>query len=230
MVKRSFGIFLLFVTFSAGSQNIQLHYDLGKFRHYLTSTVEMFRTDKCGNTFFFIDMDYNSVPDKKGITMAYWEIARAFRIPDSRYAFHTEYNGGFGQWSEGGLNGTYQIENAFLNGIEMSWDDPDFTKGLTIQLLHKYIQGKHRFSFQLTGVWYLSLAGNKISFTGFADFWREDLIFGDTVTKYCLNMEPQIWYNLNKTFSVGGEVELDSNFGGLKGFHCMPTIGVKYTL
>ena len=38
--------------FGAFSQNIQMHYDLGKDRGYLTSTVEMFRPDKTGNTFF----------------------------------------------------------------------------------------------------------------------------------------------------------------------------------
>ncbi|HYX09999.1 MAG TPA: DUF5020 family protein, partial [Bacteroidales bacterium] len=38
----------------AGAQNIQLHYDFGKDRKYLTSTVEMFKPDQWGSTFFFI--------------------------------------------------------------------------------------------------------------------------------------------------------------------------------
>lgn len=225
-------IFLAFSLFSpvlTGAQNIQLHYDFGKYRHYLTSTVEMFKSDKHGNTFFFIDMDYNSAENKKGVTMAYWEIARAMKFWKVPVAFHTEYNGGFGQWSAGGMSGAYQIENAFLNGIEMSWDASDFTRGVTFQVLHKYIQGKHNFSFQLTGVWYLHFAHNKVSFTGFADFWREDLVFGDETTKYCVNMEPQLWYNFNRFFAVGGEMEIDNNFGGLKGFHCYPTVGAKFT-
>lgn len=47
------------------AQNIQLHYDFGGdlydelgTRPSLTTTVEMFKPDKWGSTFFFVDMDY----------------------------------------------------------------------------------------------------------------------------------------------------------------------------
>ena len=50
------------------AQNIQLHYDFGGAlydkdlhgRPVLTSTVEMFKADKWGSTYFFVDMDYTS--------------------------------------------------------------------------------------------------------------------------------------------------------------------------
>ena len=85
--------FLLFFTLligamSAMAQNVQLHYDFGRMayksldksegndgRAVLTSTVEMFRPDKGGSTYFFVDMDYN-----KGVSGAYWEIAREFNF------------------------------------------------------------------------------------------------------------------------------------------------------
>ena len=57
-------------------------------------------------------------------------------------------------------------------------DAKDFSKGFTLQVLYKYIRGKHDLSFQLTGVWYWNLFNEKLSFTGFADFWREDMVFG----------------------------------------------------
>ena len=113
--------------------------------------------------------------------------------------------------------------------MEIAWDAPDFSRGASIQILHKFIQGKHNLSFQLTGVWYIHFARNKLSFTGFADFWREDLVFGNETTKYCVNMEPQLWYNFTKWFALGGEAEIDHNFGGQKGFHCYPTLGAKCT-
>ena len=59
----------LFGTATALGQNIQLHYDFG--RNAATTTVEMFRPDKGGSTFFFVDFDYS--PKVSG---AYWEIAR----------------------------------------------------------------------------------------------------------------------------------------------------------
>jgi len=226
-------LFLLMFSFSGVSlfsQNVQLHYDMGEGRHYLTSTVEMFKPDKYGSTFFFIDMDYGSVPGVKGVSLAYWEIARALKFWDAPVAFHTEYNGGFGQWSAGTARGAYQINNAFLNGLEYSLNADDFSKGFTFQALHKYIQGKHDFAWQLTGVWFVHMLGNKVSFNGFADFWREDNQFGSDKTKFVFLSEPQLWYNFNKSFSVGSELEISGNFGGRKGLHFYPTLGLKYTL
>lgn len=45
------------LSFEAAAQNVQLHYDLG--RKAPTTTVEMFRADGAGSTFFFVDLDYN---------------------------------------------------------------------------------------------------------------------------------------------------------------------------
>src|SRR5690606_3383739 len=94
-------ILLLFAMFSsvlfAGAQNIQLLYNTGENQNNLTSTVEMFRPDKLGNTFFFIDFSYGA-GEVEGVSSAYWEIARAFTIAKSPVAFHAEYNGGLGQW------------------------------------------------------------------------------------------------------------------------------------
>lgn len=227
-MKKGLFVVILFLglCLSLYSQNVQLHYDIGDGRGYLTSTVEMFKPDKHGSTFFFIDMDYY-VGDVEGISMAYWEIARAHKFWDAPFAFHTEYNGGFGQFNIGEPdNLAYIINSSFINGVEYSWNAADFSKGFTLQVLHKYIQDKHDASFQLTGVWYVNMLDGKFSFTGFADFWREDWVFGNNTTKFIFLSEPQLWYNFNKNFSLGGEVGLGNNFV-LEGFHVMPTVGVK---
>ena len=39
--------------------NAQLFYDLGSDRKYVTLTLEMFKADPWGNTFFFVDTDFN---------------------------------------------------------------------------------------------------------------------------------------------------------------------------
>lgn len=69
--SRSIALFvgLFLSSLCASGQNIQLHYDFG--RNSLTSTVEMFRPDGGGSTFFFIDLDYS--PKVSG---AYFEISR----------------------------------------------------------------------------------------------------------------------------------------------------------
>ena len=97
-MKKCIFSFLFFAFFGLmQAQNLQLHYDFGKGRQYLTSTVEMFKPDKHGSTFFFVDMDYD-LSDAK-VKLAYWEIARDLKFWKAPFAFHTEYNGGFGQSS-----------------------------------------------------------------------------------------------------------------------------------
>ncbi len=214
----------LFVFLSGRSQNLQLHYDMGEGRKFFTSTVEMFRPDRWGNTFFFIDMDYNG-GDVEGISLAYWEIARALRLGDSPWAFHAEYNGGVGQYAPGKA---YQIEDAWLTGLEFSLNSADFTKGLTLMGLYKYIRGKHDASFQLTAVWFWNFANDKLTFSGFADWWHEDFVFEEETTNFVLLAEPQLWYNFNSYFSFGTEVELNMNLGK-KGLSVMPTVGGKVT-
>lgn len=220
-------IILIAVAFagSVSAQNIQTHYDLGKDRKYLTTTVEMFRPDKMGSTFFFIDMDYG-VNDIDGVGMAYWEIARAIKLgKSSPLAAHIEYNGGFGQFPATPYNGAYQINDAWLGGFEYSWNAEDFSRGFTLQTMYKNIRGVDNASFQITGVWYVNFLKGKMTFNGFADFWKEESAYGN----YIFLTEPQIWYNACKHFSVGSEIEISSDFAGHDGFMVNPTIAAKYT-
>jgi len=213
--------------FGAFTQNIQLHYDMGKDRGYLTSTIEMFRPDKTGNTFFFIDFDYG-VGDVEGVSLSYFEIARCFKLGKSPFSWHGEYNGGFGQWKAGAAGGAYTINNAWLTGLDYSWNASDFSRGFSLKALYKNIANTmddKPNSFQLTAVWYLNFAKGKMSFTGFADLWREKTGFGSMI----FLTEPQLWYNCCKKFSVGSEIELSNNFAGMDGFKVMPTIAAKYT-
>jgi hypothetical protein len=215
------------------AQNVQTHYHLGNSSgNFLTTTVEMFKPDKSGSTYFFIDMNYGE-PGVRGVSMAYWEISHSWTIAKSPFAAHLEYNGGFGQFMPDGKyldNGVaYQINDAYLGGVDYSWNAKDFSKGFTFQTLYKTIRDKNKASFQLTAVWYIDFFRNKLRFDGFADFWREDNVFGTTKTKFVFLSEPQLWYNFNKNMAVGSEVRFRNNFGGLQGFAVQPTAALKYT-
>ena len=224
---------------STYAQNVQLHYDYGKDRKMFTTTVEMFKPDKMGSTFFFIDMDYGSDASQvDGINLAYWEIARSFKISQkSNFEPRVEYNGGFGrgqfQAGENTVQYNYSINSAWLVGGQYTFHNDDFSKVLTLQANYKYIKDKHDASYQLTAVWGLHFFDRKLSFTGFADFWREDNSFvdGDATneTDFVFLTEPQIWWNAMEHFSFGGEFEMSSNFGGNEGFILNPTVAVKWT-
>ena len=68
---------------SGFAQNVQLHYDLGRSlyndlseRQSVTTTIELFKPDRWGSTYFFTDLDYES----DGVMGAYWEISREFNL------------------------------------------------------------------------------------------------------------------------------------------------------
>ena len=214
----------------AGAQNVQFHYDMG--RDAATTTVEMFKADNAGSTFFFVDLDYN--PRVSG---AYWEIARELNFwHDSKVKWlsvHVEYNGGLNTQA-GSFN------NSWLGGLTYSGNSSGWSKTWSLTASYKAIPGTIGLSgrqqvhnFQLTGVWNLDFFNHWLSFNGFADFWREARSWQGT--EFIFISEPQIWLNLNKIkgweevgLSVGTEVELSCNFVA-KGFHAMPTLAAKWT-
>lgn len=221
---------LIIVPTRASAQNVQLHYDFG--RNAATTTVEMFRPDAGGSTFFFVDMDYS--PKVSG---AYWEIAREFNFwQDSKVnwlSVHLEYNGGLNT-----VAGSFN--NSILAGLTYSGHSKDWSKTWSITASYKVIPGtialngeKQPHNFQITGVWNLDFFDHWLSFNGFADFWREARPWQGT--KCIFITEPQLWVNLNKiegwekiNLSVGTEIEMSCNFVQ-KGFKVMPTAALKWT-
>ena len=141
---------------SATAQNVQLHYDFGNklyksetkaSRPSLVSTVEMFRADKWGSTFFFVDMEYY-----KGVNKAYWEISREFNFWQNSkldwLSAHLEYNGGVS-----GVWGTY--DDAFLFGATYSGHSKDYSKTWSLTASYKLIPNNavSAHNFQITAVW-----------------------------------------------------------------------------
>lgn len=235
MRKVIFAVFV-FVALSSQAQNLQVMYDFGSGRQHVTSTLEMFKPDKWGNTFFFVDMEFNGKDSQP--SSAYMEIARCLKFWDAPFSAHLEYNGGLLNFDapEGAVG--LPIHNAYLAGVDYGWNSDDFSKFLNFKVLYKTIQAKNANSFQLTGVWNLNFLNNKLTVSGFADFWREDNLnfsnaTGDiflipTKTKFVFVSEPQFWYNVNEHLSLGAEIELGTNFGTVDGFKVCPALGAKW--
>lgn len=205
---------------SQAQTNLQVHYDFGEGRHYVTTTLEMFKPDKWGNTFFFVDYDYNEGTEKNP-SAAYMEIARCLKFWDGPLSLQVEYNGGLGLG--------YTINNCYLAGLDYGLNNADFTRTLNLKALYKHIAGKQE-SVQFTAVWGMHFMNRKVSFTGFADLWFEKNTFNyfDDKTNPVFITEPQLWYNFTENFSAGSEVEIASNFAGTEGFKVCPTLAVKW--
>jgi len=212
-MKKFSTLLLLVCAFSfVKAQNLQLHYDMGEDRGYVTTTLEMFKPDQWGSTFFFVDFDYNS-DFGNSVSFAYMEISRALKFWDSPWAAQIEYNGG-----------TF-VNDAWLAGAQYTWNNSDFSRIFTLQGLYKNIKDTEDASFQLTGVWTMHFLEGVVTFSGFADFWKQENLNFDT--DFVFITEPQIWYNFGKHFSAGAEVELANNFT-VKGFKACPTIAAKW--
>ncbi|MDR3250430.1 MAG: DUF5020 family protein [Tannerella sp.] len=229
-MKKIVLLFFVAVTVSAANaQNVQLHYDLGRYlydddfngRPLFTSTVEMFKPDKWGSTFFFIDMDYKST----GVASAYWEFERELKFWSGPLSVHLEYDGGLAY-----------VSNSYFLGATYSSNSADFSKGFTFSALYRYIQKQSYdkpHNFQFTGTWYMYFGQKRTcSFAGFFDFWHEKNPNGN----YIFISEPQFWVHLNKlagfddafNLSIGTEVELSYNFAARDGFYAIPTAAIKW--
>ena len=232
MKKQFFATLFSCIAFCGiSAQNIQLHYDLGRSlyselntRPELTTTVEMFKPDPWGSTFFFVDMDYSAGK----VASAYWEIARELKFWKAPFSLHVEYNGGINY-----------VPNSYLGGLTYTWNNKNFSKGFSLTGMYKYIHHNPQpHNFQLTGTWYIHFLQGKCSFTGFVDFWREKHadINGNN-HNFVFMTEPQFWVNLNKfkhvnekfNLSIGTEWEITNNFAVLDGFYVIPTLAMKWS-
>ncbi|NJK94757.1 MAG: DUF5020 family protein [Bacteroidales bacterium] len=232
-MKKLLLFLLLLAPVLINAQNLQLHYDLGRNNYskgtnygFFTTTLEMFKPDSLGSTFWFVDMDYRT--DKGSIRAAYWEIARELNISKNfPLQLHLEYNGGLfldDAFGGGGINHIWLIgvNYPFMIG----------NAAFSTYATYNYISGNTQGAdFQWTGVWNVPFL-KKFMFSGFVDLWSTDN-FNSSGTRDGKQMifltEPQLWYSLNRSFSIGAEVEISRNFVfGEEDVQVYPTIAVKW--
>ena len=208
-------LFLLCMAISGSAQNLQLHYDYGEGRDFFTTTLEMFKADKLGSTFWFVDMDYNN-PGNKSMSLAYWEIARYFRLPigNQKISATIQYNDGMAPWGP--------LHSVWLFGLSYPIDLGIIT--LNTDILYRQMVTSQAPDFQLTIVWFKPLA-ERFNFMGFLDIWTQDIAGDETMVFLA---EPQLWVVLSPHFSVGGELEISKNFLPFDEVKYMPTVALKW--
>lgn len=244
MRKVLLSIFLVFSLLSTYSQNVQFHYDFGHLstelseRPSVTTTIECYKPDKWGNTFFFVDLDYYH----DGMAGGYWELSREINIsPNKQWAAHIEYDGGVSSNPSTDLSTRFQ--HSILAGPAWNWASADYSRTLSFQALYKYyFKGQNPWntpfsSFQGTCVWSIQFVQRKVTFSGFFDCWYDQHVRSNWITV----TEPQLWMNLNAFrgledihLSIGTEVEVSNNFvynkqGRNDQFHAIPTLAIKWT-
>lgn len=221
--------------------NLQTFYDFGKNRGHFTTTLEGFYGDNWGNTFFFIDYDYNlrdADDNVQAPSGSYMEIARCLNFWQETavapFSLQVEYNGLVG------------VNQNFLFGVDYFVHNADFSNTFNFKLLGKTFSrgAKSDLPLQFTFVWGMQdiFGVQGLRFNGFADVWGEKVFaFAEDPTSdkflkernFVFISEPQLWYNVGQHFGcpnlhVGTEIELSCNFAGYDGFKVRPCLGTKW--
>ncbi len=210
--------------------NVQLYYDFGKERSYVSATLEGFYTDKGGDTFFFSDFYFSNQKNVYGSSNGvYFEVERGLNFwHDSAlkdFSAHIEYDGSTWGQSMACIGAKYQFHN------------DDFSRFFTIYLMYDFMFGqKATTPLKVSGVWAVNnLFGAKwLTFKGFFDLWGLDSQFADgsqniVQTKCTFLTEPQLWFKVGEHLDLGTEIECSVNFAGHKGFMCNPCLGARWT-
>ncbi len=219
MLKKITLVFALTILFNTiKSQNLQVHYDFLEDDSYFTSTLEMFKPNPKGATFWFVDFDYLS--DTNGsASSGYMEFAKYFNLGvTNKYTFTLQFNDGVAYWGN--------LGQAFLVGSTYNLNLGDFS--LSTELLYKYQQGNNP-NGQITFVYYFPLLGGKGELTGFADIWTIDKVNSNS-KDFVFMSQPQFWYFISEKISVGGEMRITNNFYPEKGWKYTATFGLKWNM
>lgn len=236
-MKKSVLLSLILLAIGVNSlfaQNLQLHFDprgaiQGKdnfSKNYATATFEMFKADKWGSTFMFVDMDFNI--EKGNIGLAYAEIARDQNLGKLPIKAHIEFNGGLGKnFGEGG----YSIENAYLGGISYPFAVGKFHFNTYVAYkLQAFDKTSH--DVQWTISWGANFFNDKLTVSGFLDVWSQNKNKSkegwESGKKVVIIAEPQFWYNVNSNLSFGTEIEITDNFYIKNRGYVNPTIAAKW--
>jgi len=233
-MRRFFLLFALFSPLTMMGQNLQFQYDFGEDRKFYTATLEMFKPDTLGSTFWFVDLDFNFPGNPRSMSAAYWEISREFYVPwlkttrFKKLAFHLEYNDGFTAYRDSGTAmGAASYNSVFLTGF--SHPLKIGTVELSTQWLLRIPRGMNRPDFQFTVVWFQPIFQNKILFTGFIDLWSQDKVYEPDKKELVFQTEPQLWLMLTSAIALGGELEINKNFPvGPNEWEFFPTLGFRW--
>jgi len=219
------------------SQSLQVQYD---FRHsldpqnnrsnYPSLVYEYFKSVENGSVFVKTQADFHG--ERGNIGQFYFQLFREFRFWDPLLSLHLEYNGGLGI-AEGTPYG-YYLNNAFLLGgaIPFQWGK-DWQSASLCYRYHDFAKPSHdaQFSFY----WGKNLLRDKFRFSGNFVLFTQNRNRGDAATSHLKGKkieywgQPQIWFNPNKTFSIGSQVSLYYHvYSYSESLLVYPAIAVKY--
>jgi hypothetical protein len=213
---KSIAILILISSIPIFSQSLQLQYD---FRHsidpqnnksnYPTFSFELFKLLDEGS--FFVKTQADFFGAHNNIGQLYMQISRDFKFWAPPVFLHLEYNGGLGI-AEGTSYG-YYLNNAYMFGVDYPFQWGDDWQSVSFSYRYSILNGPNHDA-QVTLYWAKHSWENKFTFEGSFVLFTLNRNQGDVLT---MNMtgkrilfwgQPQIWFNLDKNFSIGSQITL----------------------
>jgi hypothetical protein len=145
------------------------------------------------------------------ISQAYIQVSQSFRCWKPPIFLSLQYSGGLGVTEP--KQYSYYLNNAFSLGLSY----PFQWKGawLSAVLNYKYIPyAKPTHDPLFTLYWWSGYFHYKVEFAGDFSTWTENKDHGDIYTagqrgkRFFFFAEPQLWYNVNKIFSLGTRINM----------------------
>ncbi|MGZ3872546.1 MAG: DUF5020 family protein [Mucilaginibacter sp.] len=225
------------------SQNLQLHYD---FRHtvdpdrnaknfpvlyfeYFKSQTDTSAFIKPGSFLFKAETDLSG--DKNNIGKAFVQVTQTFRLWQPKVFVGIQYSGGLGVTEP--KQYSYYINNAFSVGPSL----PFQWKGAYFNAFVYYTYNrltKPSNDLMLSFYWWKSFFNYKIEFAGDFELYTINKNRGDALTSDLKGKtvsffgEPQVWFNLNKSFALGSKQLLYYHVNTSQNvFEVYPTLAIK---
>jgi len=214
--------------------NIQLLYDCGVTP---LTTVEMYKGDAWGDTYFFIDHYYhtNRLNGQINIGMdSYLEFERGLNFWHETILRDLNLHLGYGFSSAGTMG--YGHGMACI-GAKYSFHNDSFsrTAGIALMYDHYIGYGSADIPLKLTGTWNVenlfSIRG--LICSGFIDVWVNNTEYvtdqmGIGYDHFSIHTQPQLWIRITPNLCLGGEAVVAYNHFGTHGFSCHPNVGLKW--
>jgi len=202
------------------SQNLQLHYDLRhsidpkhNAENFPTVYFEYFKSQpdttsfiKPGSFLFKVETDMQG--DKNNIGKAYIQATQTFRLWKPKIFLGVQYSGGLGVTEP--KQYSYYINNSLGIGpnYPFQWHGAYFSAAVyyTYNILKKPSN-----DVMLSFYWWKGFLNYKLEFAGDFELYTLNKNQGDDFTKDLKGKtvsffgEPQVWFNLNKSFAFGSK-------------------------
>ncbi len=245
-MKVSTFIFLCFLSIPVFTQKLELHYDLrhsvdpaNNTKNFPTLYFEYFKNQDSGKAFIkpgsiLVKIQADLLGDKTNIGKFFMQVAQTLRFWKPQIFLQLSYSGGLGVTEP--RQYSFYIINTYSAGAEYAFQ----WKGAWISAVldYKYVPyAKPSNDLLYTLYWWKGLFNYKVEFAGDFSIWTENKNHGDDNTKdlrgkrFSFFAEPQIWYNISKSFSAGSKVNMFYHVNTTDNiFQVYPTIAVKYKL